>query len=244
MNQRRHLDDLLNEYRRQVLRWNRQINLVSRQDTDDLLQGLIHQCRGCWDRLASSDKFDVSAASNLWYFDLGSGGGLPGFVWHAQAIAAGLPVSTWLVEPREKRAWFLNRLNNLKVTRQVTVLESRWGEVADGDTGQDEGAPHPSHVLISLKALRLTDAEVLEGLIPFLSHSGAVPGGIRVQIARFYPPKQPWNRFLRANLDISPRGDTKSCAGLEFQALGGGVLPAVSLRGAGLVYSGYLTTPS
>ncbi len=66
-----------------LFRWNRQINLVSRQETEDKLEGLFNQCVG-----GAGSISDVIAplgnesASNLFYFDLGSGGGLPGIIWH------------------------------------------------------------------------------------------------------------------------------------------------------------------
>ena len=247
MSSRQHLDRLLNDYRRQVLRWNRQINLVSRLDTEEMLQGLIHQCRGAWDRLTASGSAGLSSAADLWYFDLGSGAGLPGFVWHAQAVAGGLPVRTWLVEPREKRAWFLNRLNNLGCPEPVIVRSARWGDLAGDDFGVPAGEPAPSHVLISLKALHLTDVQVLEGLNPLLSHLGPVAGDggpVTVLIVRFYPPEQAWNQKLADDLEIPGPGGVHDLAGRSFRGLGGKILPALSPRGAGLVLSAYMTDPA
>jgi hypothetical protein len=159
------LEKSLQGYTEQVLRWNRQINLVSRQDPRGNLAGLVRQCREAWSVLAAEQDFQPD--ERLWYFDLGSGGGLPGFVWHALAVDAGLNLATWLVEPREKRAWFLNRLSGLLEGAPLTVLSSRWGEIDDfGPFGDKTG---PARVVVSLKALHLTDSEVLAGLAPALA---------------------------------------------------------------------------
>ncbi len=227
------LDPLLEEYRRQVLRWNRQINLISRQESPDRLEGLIQQCREAWDHLASSEEAWWSAASRLWYFDLGSGAGLPGFVWHAQAARAGLKIRTWLVEPREKRAWFLDRLNHLEKTEPMTVVAGRWGE-AEIETPASE--PPPSHILISLKALHLTDAEVLDGLTPWLS--GQAESSLL--LARFYPPEQRWNKEIQEELEILPAGAERTQGGRVFRGKGGRVLSPASSRGASLVLAEYL----
>ena len=227
------LDQLLEEYRRQVLRWNRQINLISRQESPDRLEGLIQQCREAWDHLASSEEAGWPAASGLWYFDLGSGAGLPGFVWHAQAARAGQKIRTWLVEPREKRAWFLDRLNHLEKTEPMTVVAGRWGEV-EIETPASESPP--SHILISLKALHLTDTEVLDGLAPWL------PGQAEssLLLARFYPPEQRWSQELEEELEILPSGAERTRGGRVFRSKGGRVLAPGSSRGASLVLVEYL----
>ena len=231
------LDPLLEEYRRQVLRWNRQINLISRQESPDRLEGLIQQCREAWDHLISSEEAWWSAASRLWYFDLGSGAGLPGFVWHAQAARAGLEIRTWLVEPREKRAWFLDRLNHLEKTDPMTVVVGRWGEL-EIETPASELPP--SHILISLKALHLTDAEILAGLAPWL------PGKVEssLLLARFYPPEQGWNKELEEELEILPAGTEWIRGGRVFRSKGGRILAPGSSRGASLVLGEYLVETS
>lgn len=233
------LEKMLEQYRQQVLRWNQQINLVSRRDSEETLEDLVCQCREAWDGLMEAENLE--AAGPLWYFDLGSGGGLPGFVWHAQAEAANLTIRTWLVEPREKRAWFLNRLNSLLGENPISVMEGRWGEI--DQFGPRASEITPSVALVSLKALHLTDSEVLAGLAPVLADSEAVDP-VRVLIARFYPPEQAWTAVLAEDLGIPSAGEAPSFDGLTFEGRGGSILPPEAPEGASLVLSEYLTRPT
>ncbi len=238
-----HIDGILDQYRKQVLRWNDQINLISRQDTADRLEGLIHQCRDGWDRLVASGVSGLVGASRLWYFDLGSGAGLPGLVWHIQMTAAGLPVRAWLVEPREKRAWFLERVARLVDSAPLHVLANRWGEIEKGALSDIISEPPPSHIVISLKALRLPDSAVLEGLAPFLESAENHPirGDLATAllIARFYPPDQEWSEDLADELDIPPSGHLRSAPPYLFKSKGGSVLRPITTQGASLVLSEY-----
>lgn len=247
MRERPRLDRVLDAYREQVLRWNRQINLVSRQASVVLLERLILQCRHGWTRLTEAGLSDLSPESRLWYFDLGSGGGLPGFIWHVQATEAGIPVRTLLVEPREKRAWFLDRLKGLAEVAPLGVWAERWGDDTGGDSwssaNRADGLDSPTHILISLKALHLTDTEVLEGLAPFMPADAGGSGAPKILIARFYPPDQAWDEELAQNLEIPPAGDTRTFPGWELQGEGGSVLLADSPLGASLVLSPYASRP-
>ena len=227
-------DRLLEEYCREVLRWNRQINLISRQDSSVRLDGLVRQCQAAWSRLIDDDPAGLASARCLWYFDLGSGAGLPGFVWHVAARLAGLPAQTCLVEPREKRAWFLDRLNRIEGAAPLAAVPGRWGEGQAGDSVPD---PFPSHILISLKALHLTDAEVLEGL----AAQTPVVAGCEIIIARFYPPDQGWGEELAAELGIPVRGEEVAHGRRRYLATGGRVLAPGLPDGASLVLSLYRT---
>ena len=234
---------ILGEYRKEVLRWNNQINLVSRKGTANRLDRLIQQCRDGWDRLTATGIFDLAEVTRIWYFDLGSGAGLPGMVWHVQMAAVDLSVRTLLVEPREKRAWFLERVAHLAGGESPHVTASRWGDA--GIDGLDDEFPesHPSHVLISLKALHLPDSAVLDGLTPFLEAAEGTttpPGGkITLLIARFYPPDQIWSEDLAGELDILPKGQNRAASTYQFQSEGGSVLQPATLPGASLVLSRY-----
>lgn len=203
------VDALLRSYRAEVLRWNRQISLVSRQDSEDVLDRLLGQCR---EGLALLMREEPPVAGTA-YFDLGSGGGLPGVVWHLLLAERGLAPRTCLVEPREKRAWFLDRLRGLPSMPDFRVSAHRWGE-EDPRNEQNERAPG---VLVSLKALKLTDPVILEGL-PL----GAAAG--RLTIARYYPPGEPWTDELARDLQIFEPGTEVAGGGVPWRSTSAGVL--------------------
>jgi hypothetical protein len=232
---------ILEGYRKLVLRWNSQINLISRKNSANRLGTLVGQCRAAWDLLVAENSSGLAAASSLWYFDLGSGAGLPGVVWHIEMVAAGLPVRTLLVEPREKRGWFLKRVAHLAGHDPMLVAASRWGEVPEEIRAAAAGEAHPSHILISLKALHLPDSVVLAGLTPFLS--SRQERDIDLTIARFYPPEQKWTPGLAKDLDIPLAGQDREVETMIFQVKGGRVLPSATPREASLVISEYLIPP-
>lgn len=187
------LNEALGRYQQEVVRWNRQINLVSRQDTLRRVAELVNQCRAAWLELEKSEIRTWEQDKRVWYFDLGSGGGVPGYVWHLLLAERHRLLDTWLVEPREKRAWFLERLNRITPDRPLQTRCARWGDLSCGE------ASPPANILISLKALHLTDPVVLAGLAQATAGE-AVFGDARLAIARFYPPQQQWTPALKAEL--------------------------------------------
>jgi len=190
----------------EILRWNRQINLVSRVDTRRRIDQLQRQCRDAWD-LVRGVLGDDPAFSRAISVDIGSGAGLPGLVWAALRRAEGHVAEVVLVEPRDKRAWFLRRTAQQMGLVGVRVENGRWGEVpirrspSAGDTSDTGKAPGASpgaardagdrdaddHVLVSLKALHLTDQEVLDG---FLARGEDAATWSRVSIVRFLDPRE------------------------------------------------------
>jgi hypothetical protein len=219
-------DVLLKEYRTQVLRWNRQISLVSRRDSAAILDRLLLQCR---EGLALLLR-DWAPPPGLVYYDLGSGGGLPGVVWHLLLAERGVAPRTCLVEPREKRAWFLDRLRSLPAMPDFRVAAMRWGETGPGDTVAEAG----DEILISLKALKLTDPAVVGGL-------PAGPSPRRLVIARYYPPGEPMTPGLTAELEISEPGTEIAGGGVGWLAEGARVLTGGDFS---LVVSTYGTSSS
>lgn len=212
------VDAVLREYRAQVLRWNRQISLVSRQDTEQILDRLLVQCRD-----GAQAVLDLGLEpGSLAYFDLGSGGGIPGVVWHLMMEAEGRAPRTCLVEPREKRAWFLERMRGLDGMPDYSVSAARWGE------NQAE-VLKASTVLVSLKALKLSDTEILAGL-------PQVDGGRQLVIARYYPPGEVWGPDLAEDLQIPDAGSDVAGGGVGWRSHGGRVLPGEDFS---LVISAY-----
>lgn len=187
-------ETLLRDFRGEVLRWNKQVSLVSRKEPAKIFDRLMAQCRMGLDVLLAANPEGLVEAPRREYYDLGSGGGLPGIVWHVLLSERGLMTDTTLVEPREKRAWFLERLRGLSGMPGFEVSENRWGGESlkpDPDAG--------TVTLISMKALKLTDPEILAGIPDPENRSGLV-------IARYYPPGEPFSPALASELEIPKPG--------------------------------------
>lgn len=247
---------LIQHYRTQLLRWNPQINLVSRRNTQQRVDDLLAQAEaGASHALAYLPKATQEPEWKdglLNYFDLGSGGGIPGVVWHLRLHEQGYDPASCLVEPREKRAWFLQRLTQIPGMPDFNPLCERWGEDTGGEESPCPGLARnrlvpvterarPLFTLISLKALRLTDLQILAGLARMAPHSIDRSG--RVLIARYFPPGQELDPELRSQLKIPATGKTLQRDTLAVQADGAWSedlegLPAV---GASLVFSRYRT---
>lgn len=86
----------LEELGRQWLRFGRAMNLSGARD----LPALAEQIAEGLEVVALAEKLGCSAGQR--WIDIGSGAGFPGLL-----VAACLPVEIWLVEPRERRAAFL-----------------------------------------------------------------------------------------------------------------------------------------
>ena len=246
----------LTAYRDEVLRWNRQINLISRQDSAARLEALLDQSaqglEAVWFELIA-DRLDgyqppgsTEPGDDLWYIDLGSGGGVPGFVWHLLLNERVESMRTWLVEPREKRAWFLSRLPGICGAPYLDVVTGRWGEV--GLSGLAAGAAArdwPPVILISLKALHLRDEEVLRGLGEAVTVNPEPParpsGSSLVVIARYYPAGQQLDEALQSDLGLSAESTAVEMGQLRFIAANRGVLgtPPGAESSASIIYSCY-----
>jgi len=189
----------LADFREELMRWNGSMNLLSRKASDEQCQGLIDQCLGAWGLLESwlEDRGLLDSGSDLQYIDLGSGSGFPGVVWSLVLGCGARRHSGLLVEPREKRAWFLKRLNSRWGGRVWDVHRARWGE------GTLDGGPiqHRGLILVSLKALHLNDFQVIDGVVKSLGAISSLAGGLcPVVIARFYPPDQVMDEELVGSL--------------------------------------------
>ena len=247
---------VLGEFKAQLLRWNPQINLISRQSTEQRIDDLIIQALAGADVVAGylrpqeGPGKDVPARP-LIYFDIGSGGGIPGIVWHSRLSELGFIPTTCLVEPRTKRAWFLERQGQIPGMRPFTVLCQRWGDVLGEyspfrleigpSRDRIDEAPNsiPRNILISLKALKLTDRQVLAGLSGMIS--GLIRGDRRLVISRYYPPGQALDTELSAALGISAPGRSLKAADLVGTASRSWADPLPGPEGpcASLVFSEY-----
>lgn len=207
----------------EVLRWNAQFSLISRTSPEEQLRLLLSECRASFPVLIESLRavFPVvgdsesSPRPDIVLIDLGSGGGFPGIPWALQMrdhFSRADDNSSWsahLVEPRQKRAWFLERCSRKLGLENVEVVESRWGDV--GDTGLASSAPPASGRLwiISLKALKLTESEVWRGFRRFVGRDELLPGE-SVAICRFHSGVEKDLADTISELALPPRVESLS----------------------------------
>jgi len=195
----RHLESRLQLLEAEILRWNQQINLVSRVDTRRLVGHLVRQCRAGW-ALVDAALADDPVLAEATYVDIGSGAGLPGLVWSAIRDQRQQGGGQIMVEPRHKRAWFLQRVAREMALEDLQVRSGRWGEAG----GRLDEVAAPS-LLISLKALRLRDQQILGGL----PDDPAGPGWSRVVVVRFLEPGEQDRERLEAEfVDFHAPGDS------------------------------------
>jgi hypothetical protein len=177
------LDDLFAQYRTEVLRWNRQFNLIGRKDPTTTLQNLVTRYRCAIDTLVEPANDGTGkpplVTPGALYCDIGSGAGLPGLIWHATLGARGFQPTSCLIEPRQKRAWFLKRVIQRLELRDVEVFRARWGETAI-DIGPKDNANSMRDMLLSISALRISDSDLLAGFErSFVGRSGRSSAGFK-----------------------------------------------------------------
>lgn len=201
----------------EVLRWNTQFSLISRTEPDAMLYSLLDESRDSFsaliDFMATEDLHAgglFSGRFEIRYVDLGSGGGFPGLPWSLLLRDRFGPTDTdveWsatLVEPRRKRAWFLERCSRLlDLESKIDVVESRWGD-AEGEVILPPSGI-PVFWLISLKALRLGESEVLRGLARHRGRAQLRPGDL-LAVCRFHSGSD-----QDVDADISELGLPRRC---------------------------------
>lgn len=222
------LETRLSRYRQEVMRWNESFSLVSRSGTEARIEALVEEARASFDLLM--DRILCSTASPLQgvprgvhYLDLGSGAGFPGLVWHLLLQTHGLPGwnhrSSLLVEPRHKRAWFLERMIQILEITNCSVGEDQWG----ARTALRSAPPGtPVLAFITLKALHLRDDDIIAGWVKYR-------GGRQdsVAICRFHPAATPLDVALREKLGLpaeeggAPVGATPWARLFGFEASAG-----------------------
>lgn len=254
-------DPFISGFKRELLRWNKQMSLVSRRDTGNVLDNLLYQSSAGFETFlgfvdnfvgnsqnqeppVAGDKPVDNSEYNILYFDLGSGGGLPGVVWAYRLRTLSSSCRSYLVEPREKRAWFLERVlrssffagrftDEASDISSVCVIPDRWGSL---NLGKIE-ISGPQNILISLKALHLDDSSVVGGLFSSISQ---IPASGRLVIARFYPGGQRNDADLVQSLGFPAVGsslpDFPQAVFLGSRVLS---IPAAGFLPASLVVSHY-----
>lgn len=168
---------------REILTWNKRFNLVTRVETDRRLDMMIRHCRDGW-MLVRGAFGDQPWFPSCSYVDIGSGAGLPGLVWSLMRAQEGHAGACILVEPRERRAWFLRRTARALALPDVAVATMRWGDEPWVVPGR-----LTSPLILSLKALSLDDGSLLDGALAAACAGGpgtALPSDI--YIVRFMAP--------------------------------------------------------
>lgn len=213
---------LLGAYRGELLRWNRQINLLSRRDTAATADHLIGQCADAFELWWEASGSGLAAGGRLRWFDLGSGGGLPAFVWLALLAERGVRAEATLVEPRAKRAWFLERLAQLPGAPKFGVVAARWGDgvgflAPPGAAAGADAAPAETPILFTLKALRLPEAMILGGLGEALPLEN-LAAGAEIEIVRFQPAVGVTAAGLAKDLGVPAAGESHASEELQLRA--------------------------
>lgn len=163
---------------REILIWNSRINLVTRQQTERKLATMLAHCLAAWE-LARQALGDHDWFATCPYVDIGSGAGLPGLVWASAREHLGHTGPVHLIEPRRRRAWFLQRAAGAMALQGVRVANQRW---AEGLLSPPLPATIPA--LVSLKALKMDDRTILAGVA---APAYCVSPPPEVAILRFLP---------------------------------------------------------
>ena len=193
--------------RREVARWNSSFSLVSRKGTRERIDALLDEAAASFHALRTSvfrkDDSPLGEVPRRYhYIDLGSGGGFPGLVWHLLMSESSIPgwthENSLLVEPREKRAWFLEHTASLMGLKHIEVGADQWGRRTALNCHLDE---RPVSSVISMKALHLSDEEILAGWRRY--RGGA---GDSLLICRFSSPAAQKESRLTDSAGLPPVG--------------------------------------
>jgi hypothetical protein len=168
---------------------------------ESLPAALVDWDETAWRALSSipSRKRSPDGEPDFWpsppeliYVDIGSGAGIPGLLWHARLWremsgsdeVGATRLSGYLVEPRGKKAWFLARTARLLDLRHLAVVSGRWEEVSRPPARDLAESPAGSVWLLSLKALKMKEEEIIAGWRRFAGRE-SLAGGERLLICRF-----------------------------------------------------------
>lgn len=154
----------LDIYVEELLRWNPQIGLVSKQGTPEVAGRLIAQAVDLWDFAAT--HIDLPPGAHV--ADVGSGGGLPGLVWKFLALDTHLT----LIERKTRRAHFLERV--------IRRLDLTGVETVRADARELQGRHGFSHAFELVVAVAVALPATLAGAVEPLLR----PGGCYVTIRR------------------------------------------------------------
>jgi 16S rRNA (guanine527-N7)-methyltransferase len=113
----------LGRYLREIVAWNDQVGLVSKQATASVLERLVLQSAQLYQFICDHEVMDGVARPHI--VDVGSGGGFPGLVWRIIRPEMDL----LLVERKAKKAAFLHRTCLVLGFDDVEVVDKDSSEV-------------------------------------------------------------------------------------------------------------------
>ncbi len=116
---------LLKRYIEEILEWNPQLGLVSKQDTPEVLARLIARSVEFWDFVSWNVDFDPADGERR-AADIGAGAGFPGLVWRLLVPELDMV----LIERKSRRAFFLERVARRFRLDNVETLEADLRDVA------------------------------------------------------------------------------------------------------------------
>ncbi|MCP4144544.1 MAG: hypothetical protein GY752_04575 [bacterium] len=179
-------------FENEVRRWNKQFSLISRQNSEVMLQQLICESLDSYAAFMNwveINSLKLDSFKQINYYDIGSGAGFPGILWQSLFERDfGSIINGHLVEPREKRAWFLERCSRMQGHTKLRVVNDRWKKQPLMDTCSQSKSIN----IISIKALFLTDADIVK----------EIPNQNPVLICRFHNPQTALDDCLRENLKL------------------------------------------
>lgn len=179
-------------FENEVRRWNKQFSLISRQNSEPMLKQLIGESLESYRAFiewAESNSVDLNEFKRINYYDIGSGAGFPGMLWQSLFERDfSNKLYGHLIEPREKRAWFLERCSRVLGHSNLRVINERWNKkYFKNDDPQAELIN-----IVSIKALFLTDEDIL----------GELPDNSQTLICRFHNPQTELDDHLKEKLAL------------------------------------------
>lgn len=133
-------------------KWNKTHDLVAPASIDKLIAAHFIDSLSAFFVSFNVQIFPEDSKS-LIYADIGTGGGIPGVFWHLffKDMLPHVTLSSYLVEPREKRISFLEEVRR-KIIPEVNVFKGNFTEFVNLLIKQDK--IESSDIIFSLRALK------------------------------------------------------------------------------------------
>ena len=139
-------------------KWNKTHDLVAPSSIDKLIAAHFIDSLSAFAVSFNAQIFPKDSSSFV-YADIGTGGGIPGVFWHLffKDMLPQATLSSYLVEPREKRISFLEEVRR-QVIPEVNVFKGNFTEFVNLLIKQDQ--IESSDIIFSLRALKPENKEL------------------------------------------------------------------------------------